>query len=210
MAQANKQAPANKPANKPQPTSQPAFAGGGIATQPVAPAPVASQPAAPATPPVLLALPNNATPATPPAAVLAQGLAPTPPAAPTAPATPPAATHHAGIALAALPKNIAQRGATGGLACPPKLAGMVLAPGKPYSVRATHVGLWVQAAVANLTAAGGRATGAALCKPVAIAVPAATAQQYGLQPAPGQPGMYMVQCPGHVLAYVLGGPVVKA
>ena len=142
-------------------------------------------------------------------AALAQAKAPTTPPAPVV-AQPPAPTHHAGIALAALPKNIAQRGATGGIACPPKLATLLMVPGKPYSVRATHVGLWVQAAVANLTAAGGKATGQALCAPVAIPVPAATAQQYGLQPAAGNPGHYMVQCPGHVLAYVLGGPVVRA
>ena len=142
-------------------------------------------------------------------AALAQAKAPTTPAAPVV-AQPPAPTHHAGIALSALPKNIAQRGATGGLACPPKLAAITLAAGKPYSVRATHVGLWVQAAVANLTAAGGRATGEQLCKPVAIPVPPSTAQQYGLRAAEGKPDHYVVQCPGHVLAYVLGGPVVKA
>jgi hypothetical protein len=76
--------------------------------------------------------------------------------------------------------------------------------------RAPHVALWVQAALANLAAAGGRATGAALVAPVALPVPQAQAENWGLVPAAGQPGHYTVACPGHVLVYVLGKQFVKA
>jgi hypothetical protein len=72
------------------------------------------------------------------------------------------------------------------------------------------VAVWVQAALANLQAAGGRATGQQLVAPVALALPATQAESWGLVPAEGKPGHYTVACPGHVLVYVMGKQFAKA
>ena len=186
-------APATTQAQQPAAPSTPAPVAPTMALVPPAPALVAL-PTPPMAPSPLQALAGLLAPATQPAAPApAQGAAPV--------------LRNGGILATALPANL--RPCTG-QACPAKMAALVMvAAPKAALPRAPHVALWVQAALANLAAAGGRATGAQLVAPVALPVPAPQAQAWGLVPAQGQPGHYMVHCPGHVLVYVYGKQFVR-